>query len=110
LKILTNGVEIIRCKKHEPTGFSGLSQENIIKLTSKISGSKFAKGWDLVKYVSWIESKVVELGWTPMTGAASDKTVLPEPVGISRGIAVHTITMVIAGRYVHAYPDEDTDE
>jgi hypothetical protein len=110
LKILTNGLEIIRCKKHEPIDLSGLSEQMIIKLTSKKWGSKFAPEWDLAKYVSWIESKVAELGWTPTTGAASDRTKLPEPIGISRGVAVHTISMVIAGRYVHAYPDEDNDE
>lgn len=106
LKVLANGLIVIRRKKHEPIDLEGLPIEKIVARTSKVSGSKFASHRDLASYVNWIEARTLELGWTWQTGAAPVDTPFEEAVGISRGKKVYTIRLVKDGRYLHAYPME----
>jgi hypothetical protein len=109
LKALANGLMIVRCKKHEPIVLTDLSREQVIWRTSKQWGSKFTSDWTLAKYVQWIELRLKELRWSTATGPTADNTIFPDPVGISRGIPVHTIKLISDRRFVHAYPDEDTN-
>ncbi len=106
LKILANGLVIIRRKKHEPIDMTGLSRQDIVDWTSKRSGSKFSSDWTLVRCVQWIEDQVTALGWTPETGPVTTTVVFEQTVGISAGKNACTIRLRSDGRYVHAYPEE----
>jgi hypothetical protein len=110
LKRLENGLTIVRCRKHEPISLENLTRDQIAVRTGKRWVSKFAAGWGLSRYVDWIEATVKEVAWTLETGPIYHEVVFLEPVGISNGVAVHTITMRSDGRYLHAYPDQDSDE
>ena len=106
LKALANGLIVVRRKKHEAIDLSGLAAMELVKRSSKVSGSKFAADWNLKRCVDWIEKQTVELGWTSESGAKTEDVSFEEAVGISRGKKVYTIRLVSDGRHVHAYPVE----
>jgi hypothetical protein len=101
-------MEITRAIKHEPITLDGLTEAQIVRRTGRVAGSKFAASWTLPVVTAWLRSQIEARGWTCPPGhhervrAGFDAT-----VGISEGVAVSTITILVSGRYVHAYPDRD---
>ena len=106
LRLLGNGLEIIRREKHEwKSSLAGLTAEQLIRRTGKVWGSKFYPDWTLPVLVSWIENVIAAEGWTLQPGipSATDRE-LDRTVGLVAGSPTHMIRVVSDGRYVHAYP------
>lgn len=105
---LDSGVEIIRAMKHEPVSFQGKSDAQIVRLTNKINGSKFAHDWTLEQYVQWLSAVSQQQGWQfPPSLHHRIQLPLTAAVGVADGKPSHTIEVVAQGRYVHAYPVPD---
>jgi hypothetical protein len=105
LKTLDNGLVIVRRKKHEPLDMGQMSRTEIIRRTSKISGSKFNSRWTLENYVNWVAAQTLRLGWSVTPGDSNEAVRLSECVGVSNGQNAYTIRLRRNGRYVHAYPE-----
>lgn len=108
LRRLPSGIEVLRRQKHEPIDLSGLSRERLASATDKRSGSKFSADWTIERVTDFVADHVASAGWGfPPAATTHVDLRQPEPVGYSDGIEVHTIRIVRAGRYVHAFPVGD---
>jgi hypothetical protein len=108
LKRLDCGMEITRAVKHEPIDSGGLSRGELIELTNDRNGSKFLAEWQLPALVDWLEQQILALGWRFPPGAQTRVHVpMDRDVGYVSGRLVRTITIMVSGRWVHAYPDND---
>lgn len=108
LRKLESGIEITRAVKHEPIDFAALTASELEEATNDRNGSKFLASWPLQRVVDWTTEQVAANGWRFPPGARMHvRARLAQPVGYVFGQLVHTITVRISGRWVHAYPDED---
>jgi hypothetical protein len=105
---LESGMEITRATKHEPIDFDGLSKRELERLTNDYNGSKFLPTWPLERVVEWTAEQIDKSGWRFPPGAQERVQVdVREPVGYVDGRLVSTVTVMVSGRWVHAFPDED---
>jgi hypothetical protein len=108
IKRLDSGMEITRAKKHEPVDSTKLTNDELRRQTDKVSGSKFSPVWSLPEIVSWLETQIEERGWRFPPGVQGKYRVQMNGwVGYVDGKPVNTITIMVSGRWVHAYPDKD---
>jgi hypothetical protein len=104
---LSNGLEIIRRRKHEPLS-STADPETTARLSDRRYGSKFLPHWPLERLARWTRQVTEAEGWPFAPGVRRTTTrSFAEPVGLVAGRLVHTIEVVTDGRHVHAYPVED---
>jgi hypothetical protein len=106
LRVLGNGLEIVRRQKHEWTSsLQKLPPDKLAKRTGKVWGSKFFANWTLPMLVAWIETVVEEEGWALQPGGGTEtERLLNQHVGLAAGVSTRRIKVVCDGRYVHAYP------
>ncbi len=112
LRTVDSGLQIIRRKKHEwHESLSKLNPKKLKERTGKVWGSKFLAFWTLESFVDQIEAEVILAGWTPAAQLPNPLDVIAtHEIGLANGCKVHTIRIVCDGRYIHAYPIEDSDE
>ena len=110
LRTLASGLEIIRREKHEwSANLDKLPPKKLAERSGKVWGSKFLAFWTLEALVNRIETAVTVVGWTT---AAQDPNPIDiedeREIGLVSGRKVHTMRIVCDGRYIHAYPIEDS--
>jgi len=111
LRVLDNGLVIIRRRKHEPTpDLLDLPPDQLRRRTDKRWGSKFSPDWHwpLPELVDWIEHQLIDHAdhFTPGQRQQID-LVETQAIGFVAGRPTRTIRIVSDGRYVHAYPVGD---
>src|SRR4051794_14555112 len=90
LENLSNGLTVIRRRKHEWTRqLALLKRRELARETDRVRGSKFL--WTLSRYVEWVREKIAELQWNSKTAATAHTFVEDNVVGYSNGQPTHKI-------------------
>jgi hypothetical protein len=105
LKRLSNGLVVVRRKKHEwRDELDRMDVREFARATDRINGSKFSREWTLEQYIGWLEAEVSRIGWTRDTPSTDVEVVLPTAVGWSHGRRVSKIRIELGSGFIHAYP------
>ena len=104
---LSNGIQIIRRRKHEPIDLPRREKE-LARQTNKCNGSKFLPETTLTRIVEMTSEVLLENRAEIGSNDCYNK-VYDEPIGISAGRRVKGLRVCRSnrGRYAHAYPQDE---